>query len=287
MGGAGLLRWPVRPAPGTPTWLRIGPPEWIANAVNNGHEGFATSADGRVAIVPLFSEGALVVHVGPPRRTLRLGPQYDVRHCFVSPDGRWVLTGSHFTDLAGGVRYKVWEADTGRLVANLPEGEVNVVHGFSPDSRWLYVSDGTQGRRLEVASLASLSVKQAPAGAPPKEQRPAEHGRGEPMRQGGTVSPDNVLAAFGQADGSIQLVRAGKAEEEIARLQSPEVGRLTPGCFSPDGSRLLARGDETGTMYVFDLRRIREQLAGLGLDWDAPGYPPARPEETNPGLAGG
>jgi WD40 repeat protein/tetratricopeptide (TPR) repeat protein len=285
IGRAGLLRWPVQAVPGQPGRLRIGPPEWIANALNNGHDGFATSPDGRVAVVPLYSEGALVVQRGPPRTALRLGPQPDVRFQVVSPDGRWVITGSHWPNLAGGVKWKLWAADTGRLVANLPESEVKAVHGFSPDGRWLYV-DGKQDRRLEVASLAAMSVEPTPLGAaPPATPRWPEQWRSEPMRQGGTFSPDGALAAFGQSDGSIQLVLPDRADEEIARLPSPEVGRITPGGFSPDGALLLARGHESGTVYVFNLRRLREQLAELGLDWDSPRYRPEPPEVSNPAGA--
>jgi tetratricopeptide (TPR) repeat protein len=77
---------------------------------------------------------------------------------------------------------------------------------------------------------------------------------------------------------------APDADKEIARLPSPETGSIEPQDFSPDGARLLARGDESGALYVFDLRRIREQLAELGLDWDAPPYPPRKPEEARPGV---
>ncbi len=44
-------------------------------------------------------------------------------------------------------------------------------------------------------------------------------------------------------------------------------------------------GQGTRSLYIFDLRRLREQLADLGLDWDLPPYPPAKPEELNPVLA--
>ena len=42
--------------------------------------------------------------------------------------------------------------------------------------------------------------------------------------------------------------------------------------FSPDGTYLAAGRDHI--IHLWDLRRIRDQLAGLGLDWDAPPYPP-------------
>jgi hypothetical protein len=221
-----------------------------------------------------------VIHCGPPRRTLRLGPQYDVRRVPVSPDGRWVVTGSHWPDDSG-VKYKVWQADTGRLVANLPTSEVTSFAGFSPDSRWLYVS-GKEYRRLEIASLTRTPLQPAAPAAP---DRPAwqEGWRSERIRTRGHFSPDNRLAAFGSNEGSIRLVLV-ETDEEIAQLPAPEVGHLGPSGFSPDGTLLMARGQETGALYVFDLRRIRTQLAELGLDWDLPSYPP-RPEDSNPVLA--
>ena len=45
-------------------------------------------------------------------------------------------------------------------------------------------------------------------------------------------------------------------------------------CFSPDGSLLASRG-ANNTIDVWDLRRIREQLAAMHLDWDLPPYPAA------------
>ena len=62
---------------------------------------------------------ATVVHLGPPLRTLTLGPQYDLRHVDVSPDGRWVVTGSRWPD-PNGENAKVWEAATGKLITVLP-----------------------------------------------------------------------------------------------------------------------------------------------------------------------
>jgi Anaphase-promoting complex, cyclosome, subunit 3 len=47
--------------------------------------------------------------------------------------------------------------------------------------------------------------------------------------------------------------------------------------FSPDGTKLIVVNGGNG-IHVWDLRLIRERLAELGLDWDAPVYPPADPE---------
>jgi WD40 repeat protein len=281
-GSAGLVRWPVQTPAGSPSHLRIGPPEWVASVLQDGYWGFSVSDDGRVAAVPRFNSGALVVHRGPPRRNVRLGPQFDTRNATVSPDGHWVVSRTHWIE-GSTTRYKVWEASTGKLVANLPLGEVSEVQGFSPDSRWLYVS-GKADRRLEVASLRARGVQPPVAGDEKSAPRWQEGWRSEHTRLGGVFSPNNCLIAYGTDDGSIRLATPD-SDEEIARFSSPEVGRISPHGFSPDGRFLLTQGQETGALHVFDLWRIRRQLAELGLDWDLPRYPPAEAEKTSPALA--
>src|SRR5581483_6445696 len=58
---------------------------------------------------------------------------------------------------------------------------------------------------------------------------------------------------------------------------APEATPLSPLCFTADGAQLLCAGGETEALYLFDLRLLRQELAELGLDWDAPPYPPASP----------
>ena len=65
---------------------------------------------------------------------------------------------------------------------------------------------------------------------------------------------------------------------ELARLEVPDATRLSPVCFSHDGSQLFAFGEEDRAIHVRDLRRIRRQLAELGLDWDAPPIEEPKPE---------
>src|SRR5205823_13703580 len=62
--------------------------------------------------------------------------------------------------------------------------------------------------------------------------------------------------------------------------------------LSADGSLLVA-GIGGGTIQLWDLRRIREQLRLLGLDWGPPLAPPVAPSgdgplrvEVNPGELG-
>jgi tetratricopeptide (TPR) repeat protein len=61
---------------------------------------------------------------------------------------------------------------------------------------------------------------------------------------------------------------------ELLRLEAPEETRLTPLCFTPDGTRLVALGTDTRALHVWDLRALRASLAELGLDWDKAAPPP-------------
>ncbi len=63
----------------------------------------------------------------------------------------------------------------------------------------------------------------------------------------------------------------------LVRLESSEQSRLPPQCFSPDGTRLIVWGHDTGSLHLWNLQILREELAHRGLDWNASSYPPTRP----------
>jgi WD40 repeat protein len=246
-GTAGLLRWPVRVDPAEPARYHFGPPEELLPYKILDRWG--SSADGQTIAIPNYSRGALVVHRGQPARTVHLQPRRDVRCCAVSPDGHWVATGSH--DNTDGLGAKVWDAATGELAKEFRVPAACQVT-FSPDGRWLMTTSG--GCRLwEVGSW-----KEGPkvGGAT------------------GCFSPDGRLLAVEDSPGAIRLVRP-ESGREVARLEAPEQTQLMPRCFTPDGTRLIAVGVETRALHVWDLRRIRKELARLVLDWDAPPYPEA------------
>src|SRR5262249_48765935 len=98
----------------------------------------------------------------------------------------------------------------------------------------------------------------------------------------GAFSPDGALLALGGEPGFVLLVRT-ETGEEVGRLFTPDRTRLMPGCFTPDGSRLVALGLESKEYYVWDLRAVRGELRKRGLAWDArppaPPPPPARPPQ--------
>jgi hypothetical protein len=154
------------------------------------------------------------------------------------------------------VGVKVWDAQSGQHVANLPLLVGSLVR-FSPDSKWLLTSGG--GARLwrtgtwqEGPDLGGLSAGNF-----------------------GMFSPDSELLALEDVPGVVRLVRTATGKE-VTRLTAPEQTRLIPQCFTPDGSRLITAGNESEALHIFDLRAIRAQLQTLDLDWDAPPVPPAK-----------
>jgi TPR repeat protein len=253
-GYAGLFHWPTRPDPARPEVLCVGPVQQFAPGLASAFaHGASASPDGRVVAVPLGSK-TIVLHRDRPGSRLELGPQRDVRFSAVSPDGRWVVTCSHFDD----VRYKsawIWDADSGKRVYELPL-DGSTLPGFSPDGRWLMTGNADGCRLWEVATW--------------KEVRRFDG------LSNFAFSPDSRLLALGDAFSVIRLVEIATGRE-VARLTGPEPDWYSPACFTPDGTKLIATCASGKGIYVWDLRLIRQQLKELGLDWEWDEFPPADP----------
>jgi WD40 repeat protein len=251
-GTDALYRWPVRGDAATGRY-RVGPPQLLFRSSSRGAHG--SSADGRIVAIPNYSRGALLVHRDRPGPPLILGPQEDVWSCAVSPDGHWVATGSR--NNTQGIGAKVWDGATGRLVKEL-RMDYAVFVGFSPDGNWLLTSNQGVARLWKVGTWEEGLHVEATTFA--FEATPF------------AFSPDGQMLAVA-GDGAIRLLETASGREYV-RLNAPEVTRLAPQCFTPDGAHLIALGRESRALHVWDLRLLRRQLAELGLDWDAPAYPP-------------
>jgi serine/threonine protein kinase/WD40 repeat protein len=255
-GVNGLVRWPAETGAGSERIRRLGPPQKLVNT--SVQEYWGCSADAQVIAVPGNSRGAFVFRRAK-EQMIELKPQEDVRFCAVSPNGRWVATGSH--NFRNGAGVKFWDAQTGALVRELAHGE-HGIPGFSPDSKRLV----TRGAGIKIRDLATGSSE---------IQLSEMDGRF-------AFSHNGELLALEDVPGVVRLV-APATGREVARLTAPEKTRLEPLCFTPDGGLLITAGTETGMLHVFNLRAIRRGLVELGLDWD---QPPLKPENAREAESG-
>ena len=177
-------------------------------------------------------------------------------HAAASPDGRLVAVGSY----GGGSGVSIWEAATGRLVQELSIGDARMA--FARDSRRLYtVTGGLSPRAAECRSWWLSSWE-------PDRELPLKRTSHSPAHL--TVAADGTVAVvFTMSD--VRLLDP-ETLAQLATLSAPEPGLLQSIRFSSDATKLAASA--SGSVQLWDLRRLRQELAALGLDWNAAPLPP-------------
>ena len=266
---AGLNRWPLHVSAATGGGLhqtdvrRFGPPEPLSGPLWDHH--LSTSRDGSLAVV-CAKEGWQLISLDRQRHTVAVQCDRDARGASISPNGAWLALTNWGED---GV--SIWDTLNGQHIKDLPAGRFGKPL-FSPDGRWLATTpDGV--RLWHVA-----------------DWKPGPEFRAQGMTLGGLAiafSLDSQVLAISQP-------------EEITRLVDPETGcdwadLLRPDqrnsisiAFTPDHSRLIEVPTLRGSPRVWNLARIREELAQRDLDWPAdvltvrplPGSGPALWEKT-------
>lgn len=246
-GPQGLYRWPVRVNGAPPETIAVGPERLLGNWARGS--GFDVSGDGGLIAVA-DSSNAAVLQTQDGAVTL-LGPLADCRDVQVSPDGRWV-----FASTFGATNGTVWDSQSGRQVAKI-DGAYGL---FSPDGNWLW----SHRTRYRLGTWEQGPPLPTPGGP-------------EPM----AFSPDGSVFAGAVGDEPVALVDAITGAT-LAHLSPPLQSRCENATFSPDGWQLMLRDVDLVSVFAWDLRVLRQHLAELGLDWDAPPLPPAREEVRRP-----
>jgi WD40 repeat protein len=244
-GAAGLLRWPLARANDEAAGeLRIGPPQKVDDVATNKGRA-ALDQNGRRILIDESRDSAVVVDLDQPTKRVRLQhPQ--VHYVAISPDGKWAATGTW-----QGTGVKVWDAESGHLEADLMSDRVSATTAFSPDGKLLIVGTGIEYAFFEVPTWR-LRYRVA-----------RDHGG----NHGGQVAftRDGRLAAIAQSRPLIDLIDPDTGHR-LATLEPPNPTAIGSLVFTPDGSHLAA--ESNNTIQLWDLRRIREQLATMGLDLD-------------------
>jgi WD40 repeat protein len=251
---AGFFRWPLRPDPASPACLLVGPPERLA--FQAGNRSISASQDGRVIAQSMWNGygmhgGGWILHPNFPAPQQVLAGT-SVPACSVSPDGRWVAFGGP------GIPLTVYESASAERVWQLP-GRQNIGGRFSPDGRWL-VTDADGGRLYAVGTWE----------------------RGPQLGPGIPWDMTSELAVLGLTNGIYRLVELATGRE-LARLADPEQNTGSA-VFTPDGTKLVVVAKDS--LRVWDLRRIRQELAKLDLDWDGLAYSAPSPPPSPPGGEG-
>ena len=246
-GATGLLRWPV--APSAAGDLHVGPPETIAPLSGTPTGRVSLSRDGCTLAVVVDGEAGRVVVLDLSGRDppVRLTGHPNLERIDLSPDGRWVATG---TWQGNGV--KLWDARGGRLTDEFAvDGSAEVL--FSPDSRSLATASGDE---YAVWDLNTRSQRM---------HIPRSQATGLPGKMAFSVV-DGVMAIV-KTRSLVQLVDVASGRE-VATLEAPESKNVSALGFSPDGRRLVV-ARETAGMQVWDLAAIGRGLESLSLHWDA------------------
>ncbi|MCE9609438.1 MAG: protein kinase [Chthoniobacter sp.] len=239
----GLRRFPIqRPRA---DWPEFG--EVDHTGFNSGPLLVATRADGTALALTNEDSGTAEDHVEifqPKDKRRVLLKQPDPFCAALSPDGKWAATGSFTNEGA-----MLWSLPDGRHRQTLAHPGIVLGTAFTDSGAvlWLWGDHGVQ--RVSTTTWRPL--------APPDER----------LFQAFTPSPDGQLAASTTRD-EVLLHRASDLAE-IARLPVPAyAGRIGAStlAFSGDSTR-LALHTAVGSVVVWNLPALREELRVLGMDW--------------------
>jgi WD40 repeat protein len=246
----GVKRWPIE-------WsadhaeLRIGPPEILEPTRGQRIDAFEVSRDGHWLLAST-KKTFLAFNPDQTAEAIRTGPPIEPGHTpHLSPDGRIAAS------VAGSprARVQIWSPRTGDLVTNLAVRTARDL-AFSPDGRW-----------LACAAEDATTIWQT---ADWSQRHRIPHPPETPGRYHVAFSPDGRVVAITVSEQATRLVLL-ETGEELGTLPTDRM--LNSLAFSPAGDRLAA-ACEPGYFQLWDLHHLREQLAGMRLDWPGPPLSP-------------
>ena len=214
------------------------------------------SADGRFIAVAQHGQQPRVVNLDDPRHpTLLTSAPSTTAYISISHDRKWVATGTWGSPAGEHVTHvTVCDARNGHSQELPVPYDANVA--FSPDNRWLVTCTCQEYRFWEVGSW-----------------RP-RHGvtRNANIIGGIAFSPDSRTVAISPGRYGVRLIDADSGNEIVT---FDDFDEEMPVSFSPDGGQLATfRLNGTFAIRLWDIRRIRQELGEMGLDWAAQSLPP-------------
>jgi serine/threonine protein kinase/WD40 repeat protein len=241
---AGLERWRLTPAASEGGRTRLERLPWTG-PVMAGARRMALDGDGRtLAALIGYRQAALLQGDRWTKRSLDLSVP-KAGFIALSPKGRWAAIGTWH-----GNGTRIWDLHSGKQVGKeLPGGDACMA--FSPDGQWLVNGTQHEYRFWKVGSWRSgLRIPRTSAAAP------------GPL----AFTTDGKILAIAHSIREVRLIETATGRER-ATLTAPEPHPIRWLCFRPDGEQ-LAVACANGVLQLWDLRRIRERFAEMGLDWE-------------------
>lgn len=246
--------WPLT-ADAKPDCLRLGPPERLCTSHGNGDKRAAITPDGRWLAAITGFDRITVLDLKQPEKTVVLSTRPPATFVTISPDGRWVADGA-WGNVSG---IRIWDAMRGKLVHRLFPDQGGIAAVFSPDGKWLVMEKGDEYQFWDTATW--------------------EPGRRIPRVNPGVpgqiaFSADTHMMAIAPKLYQLQLIDPVSGRE-LTKLPSSTLGFLSCSRFSRDGGYLVVANNNHPELW--DIRRVRERLKALELDWDLPSLPERSP----------
>jgi WD40 repeat protein len=267
-GNGGVMAWPIVPGRDAPVF-HVGPGTVRHPTTADSRSlRIDTARSGESLLLGTGNGGVDLVSLAEPGRARRLGTHDGLFEVALSPDGRWAVTAGRQGDADRPEdAIRIWDVADGTLVRRLShEGEYPGA-AFSPDGRWLVTGVRSAFFFWEVGSW-ELKARL------PRDPRS--------LYCSVAFARDGGLLALAQDRNRIHL-HAAATLRQLATLEAPGPVDLTGLSLSPDGTRLAA-STQQDMVALWDLRRLRQELAALDLDWEMPPYPPAEPAAESAGA---
>lgn len=174
-----------------------------------------------------------------------------------SPDGRWIVCAS--VEQPGELPF-VWDVAAEKMTQRLPQSSnCNMV--FSPDSRTLYTASREGIAAWEVGKWTLKWTN--PCVGPVQTHRFL------------AIAGDGSLLAVSRSTHGVDLFDPANGSL-LATVDHPDPRAIGWIAMDGTGSRLAVNGNQHN-IQLWDLRKLREELSTLGLDW--PTGPLAPPDE--------
>jgi WD40 repeat protein len=214
-----------------------------------GWRSFTYNAPGDwFAAANVHSNSASVFDRSLTNRVFETGRHPGLEFVTISPDGRWVATGSDQDR-----QLKIWDTTSNREELSLPVG-LRSRAAFSADGKW-FIAFGAGFELREVESWRRVKLFHEEDQAP--------------VLGAAAFSPDSRILAVVTDVRAIHLIDMHTLQT-LAILNSPGATEIHSLVFSPDGVSLAAVGDAV-RLRMWNLQLLREQLAIFKLDWQLAG----------------